>query len=156
MSLSMVPEDFMHIIRMSNTNLDGKRKIPYALRQVKGIGVRFAILVVKRANIDPNRRAGTLKVDELERIADIIANPPKYKIPEWMMNRKKDPKTGKTEYVTSVAWDNKIREDLERLKKARAHRGIRHHYGFRVRGQHTKTAGRHGRTPLLGKSIASK
>lgn len=27
----------------------------------------------------------------------------------------------------------------------RAHRGIRHYFGLRVRGQHTKTTGRRGR-----------
>eukprot|EP00760_Papus_ankaliazontas_P002965 PhM_4_TR11351/c0_g1_i2/m.1550/K02964/RP-S18e, RPS18; small subunit ribosomal protein S18e len=149
MSLSMEPAGFVHIIRMSNTNLDGKRKIPYALRCIKGLGVRMSFMVARKANVDPARRAGTLTPEELERIADVVANPLKYKIPDWMMNRRKDPKTGKTEYCTSVAWDNKIREDLERLKKARAHRGIRHHYGHRVRGQHTKTSGRHGRTPTI-------
>ena len=28
-----------------------------------------------------------------------------------------------------------MREDLERLKKIRAHRGLRHYWGVRVRGQ---------------------
>jgi small subunit ribosomal protein S18e len=28
----------------------------------------------------------------------------------------------------------------------RAHRGVRHAYGLRVRGQHTCTSGRHGKT----------
>ncbi|KNH09261.1 40S ribosomal protein S18 [Perkinsela sp. CCAP 1560/4] len=149
MSLSVITPNFTHIIRMSNTNLDGKRKVPYALRMVKGIGVRMAMIVTKKAGIDPDRRAGTLAPEELDRIADIIASPEKYKIPSWMLNRKKDPKTGKTEHVTSVAWDNKVREDLERLKKGRIHRGIRHCYGHRVRGQHTKTSGRHGRVPGL-------
>ena len=37
-------------------------------------------------------------------------------------------------------------EDLERLKKIRAHRGLRHYWCIRVRGQHTKTTGRKGRT----------
>ena len=37
-------------------------------------------------------------------------------------------------------------DDLERLKKIRSHRGIRHYWGVRVRGQHTKTTGRRGRT----------
>jgi len=152
----MLPDDFKHIIRMSNTNLNGKRMIPHALRQIKGLGLRMATMVTKKANVDPNRRAGTLNNTELELIADIIAFPMKYKIPEWMMNRKKDPKTGKTEYVTTIGWDNKIREDLERLKKARAHRGVRHHYGFRVRGQHTKTSGRHGRTQSISKLIGLK
>nr|AAX30684.2 SJCHGC06893 protein [Schistosoma japonicum] len=36
--------------------------------------------------------------------------------------------------------------DLERLKRMRSHRGIRHYWGLRVRGQHTKTTGRRGRT----------
>mmetsp|Transcript_15034 Transcript_15034/g.21066 ORF Transcript_15034/g.21066 Transcript_15034/m.21066 type:complete len:155 (-) Transcript_15034:158-622(-) len=145
MSLSVAPPEFTHIIRMSNTNLDGKRKIPYALRMVKGIGVRMALVVTKKAGIDPNRRAGTLTPVELERIAEVIASPQKFNIPEWMLNRKKDRTTGNSEHCTSVSWDNKIREDLERLKKIRAHRGIRHYYGHRVRGQHTKTSGRHGR-----------
>merc|ERR1712088_20665 len=35
--------------------------------------------------------------------------------------------------------------DLERMKKIRIHRGIRHHWGLRVKGQKTKTTGRHGR-----------
>jgi ribosomal protein S13 len=30
--------------------------------------------------------------------------------------------------------DNKLREDLERLKKIRAHRGLRHYWGLRVSG----------------------
>ncbi|CAK0798445.1 unnamed protein product, partial [Prorocentrum cordatum] len=36
-----------------------------------------------------------------------------------------------------------LREDLERMKRVRLHRGIRHYWGIRVRGQHTKTTGRH-------------
>lgn len=42
--------------------------------------------------------------------------------------------------------DTKLREDLERLKKIRNHRGLRHYWGLRVRGQRTKTTGRRGRT----------
>lgn len=37
-----------------------------------------------------------------------------------------------------------MREDLERLKKIRLHRGLRTYWGLRVRGQHTKTTGRRG------------
>jgi small subunit ribosomal protein S18e len=36
------------------------------------------------------------------------------------------------------------RDDLERLKKIRNHRGLRAYWGLRVRGQHTKTTGRRG------------
>ncbi|KAG4982810.1 hypothetical protein JHK87_027559 [Glycine soja] len=33
-------------------------------------------------------------------------------------------------------------DDLERLKKIRNHHGLRHYWGLRVRGQHTKCTGR--------------
>lgn len=36
-----------------------------------------------------------------------------------------------------------MRDDLERLKKIRNHRGLRTYWGLRVRGQHTKTTGRY-------------
>ena len=47
--------------------------------------------------------------------------------------------------------EHKLREDLEHLKKIRAHRGLRHYWGVRVRGQHTKTTGRRGRTVGVSK-----
>ncbi|KAL0150887.1 hypothetical protein M9458_053806, partial [Cirrhinus mrigala] len=53
--------------------------------------------------------------------------------------------------VLANGLDNKLREDLERLKKIRAHRGLRHFWGLRVRGQHTKTTGRRGRTVGVSK-----
>ena len=43
------------------------------------------------------------------------------------------------------------RDDLERLKKIRAHRGLRHYWGLTVRGQHTKTTGRAGKTVGVAK-----
>ena len=53
-------EDFTHILRMQNTNVDGKHKVMFALRVIKGIGRRFANLVCKIAQIDLSRRAGEL------------------------------------------------------------------------------------------------
>ena len=37
--------EFKHIIRLFNTNIDGQRKVIYGLRQVKGIGRRFATVI---------------------------------------------------------------------------------------------------------------
>jgi len=58
--------------------------------------------------------------------------------------RQKDSKDGRFTQVVSNVLDTKMREDLERLKKIRNHRGLRHYWGLRVRGQHTKTTGRRG------------
>ena len=146
MALAMAPKEFQHIVRLLNTNIDGKRKVPFALRVIKGIGIRFAYLVCKKSGVDVQRRAGTLSNDEIEKISDVLADPAKFKIPSWFLNRQRDPKTGKTEHVLSNTVDIKLREDLERMKKMRAHRGVRHARGLRVRGQHTCTSGRRGKT----------
>jgi hypothetical protein len=71
-----------------------------------------------------------------------MQNPLQYKIPTWFLNRQKDIVDGKDSQILSNAIDSKIRDDLERLKKIRAHRGLRHFWGLRVRGQHTKTTGK--------------
>jgi small subunit ribosomal protein S18e len=151
MSLELVPENFQHIIRVLNTNVDGKRKTAYAFRMIKGIGVRFAFLILKKAGIDHQRRAGTLSAAEVEKIGDVMADPQKYGIPAWFLNRQRDPKTGKTEHVTSNVVDIKLRDDLERMKKMYMHRGIRHALGLKVRGQHTCTCGRRGKTMGVAK-----
>uniref|UniRef100_A0A8I5NSX4 Small ribosomal subunit protein uS13 n=1 Tax=Papio anubis TaxID=9555 RepID=A0A8I5NSX4_PAPAN len=98
-----------------------------------------------------HKRAGELTEDEVERVITIMQNPRQYKIPDWFLNRQKDVKDGKYSQVLANGLDNKLREDLERLKKIQAHRGLRHFWGLRVRGQHTKTTGRRGRTVGVSK-----
>merc|ERR1712165_213562 len=57
--------------------------------------------------------------EETEKLITIISNPRQYKIPDWFLNRQKDVVDGKYSQVLSNALDNKLREDLERLKKIR-------------------------------------
>jgi len=49
-------EEFQHILRVLNTNVDGKQKIMFALTSIKGIGRRFANMVCKKADVDMNKR----------------------------------------------------------------------------------------------------
>mmetsp|Transcript_12229 Transcript_12229/g.26360 ORF Transcript_12229/g.26360 Transcript_12229/m.26360 type:complete len:154 (+) Transcript_12229:58-519(+) len=143
--------EFQHILRLLNTNVDGKQKIMYALTAIKGIGRRFSNIVCKKAEVDMRKRAGECSAEELERLMTIVANPRQYKIPDWFLNRQKDYKTGRFAQLTSSGIDTSIRDDLERLKKIRNHRGLRSYWGLRVRGQHTKTTGRRGRTQGVAK-----
>jgi small subunit ribosomal protein S18e len=48
--------------------------------------------------------------------------------------------------MASNVLETKLREDIERMKKIKTHKGIRHHWGLKVRGQRTKTTGRRGAT----------
>lgn len=171
--------NFQFILRLLNTNVDGKQKIMYALTKIKGVGRRYSNLVCKKADVDLNKRyvpgqsfintnhhpgrshallilvchfrAGEITSEELERIVTIIQNPTQYKIPTWFLNRQRDIVDGKDSQVLANGMDSKLREDLERLKKIRAHRGLRHYWGLRVRGQHSKTTGRRGRTVGVSK-----
>lgn len=139
-------ENFQHILRVLNTNIDGKHKIMFALTAIKGVGRRYANIACKKADVDLNKRAGDLTTEELERLVNIVQNPRQYKIPDYLLNRQKDCKDGQYTQLVSNGLDNILRDDLERLKKIRAHRGLRHYWGIRVRGQHTKTTGRRGKT----------
>jgi ribosomal protein S13 len=68
--------------------------------------------------------AGELNSDELERIVTIMQNPAQFKIPTWFLNRRKDITDGKNLHVVSNIVDQKLRDDIERLKKIRAHRFV--------------------------------
>jgi small subunit ribosomal protein S18e len=159
---------FQYIIRLLNTNVDGKQKVMYALTKITGVGRRYSNLVCKKADVDLSKRAGDLTSEELERLVTIIQNPlqctqrqssmakiwdwhPADKIPAWFLNRQRDIVDGKNSQVLANGVASKLRDDLERLKKIRAHRGLRHYWGLRVRGQHSKTTGRRGRTVGVSK-----
>jgi len=146
MALVVTDSSFQHILRISNTNIDGKQKVVFALAAIKGVGPRFADVMCKKAGIDLNKRAGELSEKEIEKLVNILNHPRHYRIPNWFLNRQKDIKDGKFSQVFANTLESKLRDDLERLKKIRVHRGLRHYWGLRVRGQHTKTTGRRGRT----------
>lgn len=151
-TMSLVcPANFQHILRVLNTNIEGKTNVMFALTSIKGIGRRYANLVLKKADIPLHKRAGELTEEDTDKIITIMQNPRQYKIPDWFLNRQRDIKDGKTNQVMANILDNKLREDLERLKKIRAHRGLRHYWGLRVRGQHTKTTGHKGKTVGVSK-----
>lgn len=41
--------------------VDGKQKVMFALTQIKGVGRRYSNLVCKKADVDLNKRYGTLE-----------------------------------------------------------------------------------------------
>jgi ribosomal protein S13 len=123
----------------------------YALCQIKGIGRRFANIIAKKAEIDLQKRAGELTEDEIEHLKLIINQPLQFNIPSWFLNNQKDHRDGKDTQVVSNALDSKFRDHMERIKKIKLHRGLRHQWGIRVRGQHTKTTGRRGKITGGGK-----
>ena len=95
----MMGEDFQYVLRILNTNVDGRQKVMYAMCAIKGIGRRLSCLICKKADIDLTKRAGELTNDEVDRIITIVQNPRQFKIPDWFLNRQKDNKDGKYSQV---------------------------------------------------------
>jgi hypothetical protein len=44
---------FQHILRLLNTNVDGKDKIMFALTKIKGVGRRYSNVVIKKVSSVP-------------------------------------------------------------------------------------------------------
>ena len=95
-------KEFRSIIRITGTNLEGSRKIAFALTGIKGIGIRFASTIVKKAGIKPDTRLGSLSDSEVGRIEDILENPMKYDVTGWFVNRQKDRETGRDRHIIYI------------------------------------------------------
>lgn len=135
-------EEFRHIIRIVDTDLEGSLKVAHALTGIKGIGIRLASVIVEKAGLDSETRLGFLSDVNVKKIKDIIENPLKYGLPSWLLNRQKDVETGKDRHLTGSDMVLKVKTDIDKMKTIKSWRGLRHAYGLKVRGQRTKTTGR--------------
>jgi small subunit ribosomal protein S13 len=100
--------------------------------------------VVVIAEINPDMRVGAIPEKDLNRIEEIILNPVTNGIPAWMVNRKKDLVTGENLHIIGNKLELSVKRDVDRMKRIRSYKGVRHHQGLKVRGQRTKSTGRHG------------
>lgn len=134
------------VVRIGETTIDGKLKLRHGLLKIKGIGQSLARAIPIAVNLDPEMRIGNLTDEQIELIEEAIRNPLKYGIPEYMLNRRRDPFDGKSKHLIASDLDMQIRQDIEFLKKIRCYRGIRHELGLPVRGQRTRSSFRKGQT----------
>ena len=138
------PEDELkHIVRILNTDLEGKKQVHMAMTGIKGVGRRAARLFVEKAGVDPHATLGLLPDDQIDALRKAVDEASGF-MPVWMMNRRNDLTTGVSKHVMGMDVTLLLREDLDIMKKARSYKGIRHERGLRVRGQHTRSTGRTG------------
>ena len=140
-------EQFKYIVRLLDTDLDGHRTVEHALCGIKGVGRRIARAVATIARVDPGARIGSLPDEAIERLRVALENVEK-RLPDWMLNRRKDLFTGEDLHILGAELPLRIREDINFMRKIRCYRGIRHERGLKVRGQRTRSTGRKG--PAVG------
>jgi small subunit ribosomal protein S13 len=128
------------------TDMQGTLKTLYALTKIKGISLRLSNAILKKAGVNPDLRVGFITENEVNKIEEIIKEPTKYGLPHWLFNRRKEAETGKDTHLISADLMLKTKMDIDQAKEIRSWRGYRHAYGLKVRGQHTKTTGRAGKS----------
>jgi len=141
-----VSTEFRHIVRVAGRDLDGKKKVSSAMADIKGVGTNLAQALLASLRIDGRLRMGSLNDQQVGLIETGLRDLSKLKLPEWMLNRRKDLERGSSVHLIGSDLALSIKEDVERERQAGSWRGIRHSLGLKVRGQHTRTTGRKGRT----------
>jgi small subunit ribosomal protein S13 len=139
-------DDFRYLVRIANTDIDGNKKVPVGLSSIKGIGTRVGGVICSLSGVDPNKKMGYLTEKETEKLDDIAKAFHTQKVPTWLFNRRKDYDTGKDRHILGSDLIMSLREDINRLRKIRSYRGIRHEQGLPARGQRTRTSFRKGAT----------
>ncbi|MBI4019758.1 MAG: 30S ribosomal protein S13 [Candidatus Aenigmarchaeota archaeon] len=133
------------IIRLVEANLDGRRPVSVAIRNIPGVSFMFSNAVAKVSGLE-DKKLGDLSEHQMKMLEDIITNPAKYSIPLWLYNRRTDPVTGKDMHMTASTLDLTTKMDINEMKKIKSYKGVRHSLGLPVRGQRTRSTGRQGKT----------
>ena len=131
--------EFRHLVRVANTDLKGNKPILFGLRRIKGVGTIFASAVCTVAKVNPAIKAGELNDAQIAKLGEVISNPQKFKIPTWLLNRRKDYETGEDKHLIMGDLKFQKENDLKRLKKIKSYRGYRHAFGLPTRGQKTRS-----------------
>jgi small subunit ribosomal protein S13 len=139
-----------HIVRVANTDIKGHTAVVVSLKKIKGVGYMYANAVCKIAGINTNKKAGLLNESELSKLTEIIKDPSKYKLPSWMLNRRKDMETGEDKHLLLGDLQFTNQNDVRRLQKIKSNRGLRHAARLPLRGQRTKSNFRRNKGKGLG------
>jgi len=139
-------EETAFIVRIANTDLPGGLPVPLALSRIKGIGYNTALSICRSLGIDPRAKLGRLDQQAVSKLEAAVRDLASLGFPAWMLNRRKDMETGRDVHLIGSDLLFAVREDIERLKRTKSWRGIRHALGLKVRGQRTATTGRTGIT----------
>ncbi|MFA6887969.1 MAG: 30S ribosomal protein S13 [Candidatus Woesearchaeota archaeon] len=147
-----------YLVRIANTDLIGTKPIASGLLNIRGVGFNYANMTCHLAKVNPVKKAGELTDKEIALIESIITEPAKHEVPTWMLNRQKDYESGQDMHILGPTIKFVQDNDVRRLKKIKAYKGMRHAAGLPVRGQRTRSNFRRNKGKTVGvvKSAVAK
>lgn len=125
--------------RIAGIDLPIRKKVFIALSYIYGLGPTNVQEVLQKSNVDGQKRVDELSSEEISRLQKVI----------------------EAGYEVEGILRKKIRDNVERLKRIGAYRGVRHMRGLPTRGQRTRTNARTNRgkrrtVGALSKEMAAK
>ena len=121
--------------RLLGVEIPAKKKVPYALRYIYGLGPTRSDEIVAHVFIDPNLRASDLSEEQLNKIMSFIAE---------------------KKWVVEGDLRREVTSNVRRLQAINCYRGIRHRRGLPVRGQRTRTNSRTRKGPRKTVGVSKK
>jgi small subunit ribosomal protein S13 len=118
--------------RIAGVDIPADKKIKVSLRYIYGVGPSNALVILKEAAIDPERRAKDLTEEELAKIIGILDK----------------------DFPVEGALRRSIQQNIARLRDIGSYRGNRHRRALPVRGQRTRSNARTRKGPR--KTVAGK
>lgn len=124
--------------RIAGKDIPGEKKVEHALTYIYGIGLSRAEKIVQQAKINPDKRARDLDGQEINQLQKILE---KYPVEGDLRRR--------------------VNDNINRLKRIKSYRGLRHIAGLPTRGQRTRVNARtrKGKRKTVGaitKELANK
>ncbi|MGQ9481375.1 30S ribosomal protein S13 [Chloroflexus sp.] len=106
--------------RIAGVDIPRNKKIEIALTYIYGIGRSNGMEILRKANVNPERRVRDLTEEEVGRIREIVDR----------------------EYRVEGDLRREVQLNIKRLMDIGCYRGLRHRRGMPVRGQRTRTNAR--------------
>jgi small subunit ribosomal protein S13 len=116
------------LAHIAGVELPKSKRVVIGLTYIYGIGKSISQQILKKANIDENKKVQDLSMDEEKILRDIIQN----------------------DYVVEGSLRTTIAMNIKRLMEIGCYRGIRHKRGLPVHGQRTHTNARTRKGPRPG------
>ena len=69
--------------------MNGRLNIKNSLRKIKGVSFVTSKIFCEKANVDPKKITGKLKDDEIKKLEEVLKNPKKFNIPDYILNLRK-------------------------------------------------------------------
>ena len=111
--------------RIAGVDIPRNKKIEVSIRYIYGIGASNGMVILRKANVNPDTRVRDLTEEQVNRLRELIDR--RYKV-EGDLRRE-------------------VALNIKRLIEIGSYRGLRHRRNLPVRGQRTKTNARQRRGP---------